>query len=74
MRISEKSIQLMRQALQCLIYIGLGHVAFEAVATYQIPEYSSLWYYAFLVPGIYYFVPIVVLLLAIIVCEKFVDK
>lgn len=74
MRITEKSVQLLRQALQCLIYIGLGHVAFEAVTTYQTPEYSSLWYYAFLVPGIYYFVPILVLLLSVIVCEKLLKK
>lgn len=74
MRVSEGSIRLMRQALQCFIYIGLGHIAFEMVATYMTPEYSHLWYYALLVPGIYYVIPILALLVTIMILEKFVSK
>lgn len=73
MRVTRQSINIIRQALRCLVYIGLGHITFEIVATLQTTEYSHLWYYAFLVPGLFYLIPIVALLVIIMIFERMVQ-
>lgn len=60
-KISERSITVMKQALRCLCYIGLGHTAFQIAVIAQDPEVSDLWYYGLAVPGLYYLIPILVL-------------
>ncbi|MCI5895811.1 MAG: hypothetical protein SOT13_02585 [Candidatus Aphodousia sp.] len=60
-RITEHSIIFLKQGLRCLCYIGLGHTAFQVAVIAQDPQVSDLWYYGLAVPGLYYLIPILVL-------------
>ena len=70
MKISQKSIDFLKQFLRCMIYIGIGHTAFQLVSIVRTPEVSHLWYYAFFVPGLYYLFPILVIFGFIYFAEK----
>lgn len=63
MKLSDKLIDLLRQTLRCIIYVGIAHTAFEVVSIYRSPEISHLWYYGLAVPGLYYLIPAIVLAL-----------
>lgn len=70
MKISEKVHRFLEQFLRCLIYVGIGHTAFEVVTIWRTPEVSHLWYYGLAVPGLYYLVPIIVLSVFLFLISK----
>lgn len=41
-KISEKVHRFLEQFLHCLIYVGIGHTAFEVVTIWRTPEVSHL--------------------------------
>lgn len=69
-KISEKVHRFLEQFLRCLIYVGIGHTAFEVVTIWRTPEVSHLWYYGLAVPGLYYLVPIIVLSVFLFLISK----
>lgn len=70
MQISSKLYILLEQVFRCLIYVGIGHTAFEVVSIWRAPEVSHLWYYGLVVPGLYYLIPIVVLTIFLAIVSK----
>ncbi len=70
MVIPDKVRRFLEQFLRCLIYVGLGHTAFEALSIWRTPEVSHLWYYGLAVPGLYYLVPIIVLTVFLALSRK----
>ncbi len=69
MIIPEKTMTLLRQTLRCVIYIGIGHTAFEVVSILRSPEIADLRYFGLAVPGLYYLIPSIVLALFIGFCK-----
>ncbi len=70
MQVSAKLYSFFQQVLRCLIYVGIGHTAFEVVSIWRSPEISELWYYGLAVPGLYYLVPILALTIFLAVVQK----
>lgn len=70
MQVSEKAQGFLQQFLRCLIYVGIGHTAFEVVSIWRTPEVSHLWYYGLAVPGLYYLVPIIILTVFLAIVQQ----
>lgn len=70
MKVSEKMYRFLEQFLRCLIYVGIGHTAFEVVTIWRTPEVSDFWYYGLAVPGLYYLVAVIVLTMFIMFVKK----
>ncbi len=69
MHFSPQAISTIKKVMRVICYVGLAHTAFEMISIIQM-GYASHWYYALIMPGLNYLLPLIICCIFLMIYDK----